>query len=118
MSVDDIQNICLRKVGADFSFPFGESTMVFKVHGKMFALVNVSGSPLSINLKCDPEKSIELREKNSNIIPGYHMNKKYWITIIVDRALNIKFITELIDDSYNLVYNSLPKKTRDLQNQF
>jgi predicted DNA-binding protein (MmcQ/YjbR family) len=91
------------------SFPFDEETLVFKVAGKMFALTNVDNFN-SINLKCDPAKAIELREKYEAIVPGWHMNKKHWNTVNLNGTIPLKLIKEMIDDSYNLVVASLPKK--------
>lgn len=88
--------------------PFGENTLVFKVMDKMFALTNLEGD-LSINLKCDPEKAIELREHFPAVQPGYHMNKKHWNTVYIDGSIDDVRIREWIDHSYDLVVLSLPK---------
>jgi predicted DNA-binding protein (MmcQ/YjbR family) len=111
MNVETLREYCLSKPGVEESLPFDESTLVFKVGGKMFALFSLDDE-LSINLKCDPERAIELRENHSAIIPGYHMNKKHWNTLMIDGSLPDKLIFELIDHSYNLVFNSLPAKVR------
>ena len=100
--------------GVSEDFPFDESTLVFKVLGKMFALVGLNRKPTQVNLKCDPERAIELREEYDGvIIPGYHMSKKHWNTIIFDSRLPKKLIYELIDHSYDLVVNGLSKKLRE-----
>lgn len=106
MNIEEIAEFCLSKDGAAESFPFGDSTLVVKVGGKIFALINLN-SNFWINLKCDPERAIELRESNSAITPGYHMNKKHWNTIPLDGSLSDKLLRELIDHSYALVYQSL-----------
>jgi len=112
MDIEKIWKYCSQKNGVSESFPFNETTLVFKVGGKIFALFDVDNFQ-SINLKCDPEKSIELREKYSGIVPGYHMNKKHWNTVSVNDDISDVLIYELIDHSYHLVYKSLSKKVRD-----
>ena len=112
MDIEKIWKYCSQKNGVSESFPFNETTLVFKVGGKIFALFDVDNFQ-SINLKCDPEKSIELREKYSCIVPGYHMNKKHWNTVSVNEDISDVLIYELIDHSYHLVYKSLSKKVRD-----
>jgi len=94
-------------------FPFDETTLVFKVMGKMFALTGLDEPEFKVNLKCDPERSIELREEYENIIAGFHMNKKHWNTVKPDGSLSNELFKELIDHSYDLVVKGLPKKLRD-----
>ena len=94
------------------SFPFDEETLVFKVAGKMFALAGLERHPLTVSLKCDPEKALELREEHEENMPGYHMNKMLWNSVIIDGNLSHKLIRELIDNSYNLVLKGLTKKQR------
>jgi predicted DNA-binding protein (MmcQ/YjbR family) len=113
MNIEDIRNYCLLKKGVTEGFPFDEETLVFKVAGKMFALVDLEND-LSINLKCDPEKAPELREQFTAVIPGYHMNKKHWNTVIIDGSIRDKLIWEWIDDSYNLVVKKLTSSERKL----
>ena len=108
-----IIDYCLSKKGASHDFPFDEVTMVFRVCNKMFGLINVDNEAPSINLKCIPEYSIELRDKYDAVIPGYHMNKKHWNTVDINSDLAIDEIFKLIDLSYQLVYDSLPKKVRE-----
>jgi predicted DNA-binding protein (MmcQ/YjbR family) len=103
MDIEQLREYCIAKPGVEEGFPFGANTLVFKVKAKMFLLVALESQPLQFNTKCDPEKAIELREEYSCILPGYHMNKKYWNTVIIDGTLSTKQIKELIDDSYNLV---------------
>ncbi|MCU0750701.1 MAG: MmcQ/YjbR family DNA-binding protein [Akkermansiaceae bacterium] len=102
----------LSKPGAEETTPFGPDVLVYKVGGKMFALTAPDDFPASINLKCDPERSIELRETWKAITPGYHMNKKHWNTLLLDGSVPTKLIRELIDHSYDLVVKSLPKNKR------
>ncbi len=115
MNIEEFRNHCLSKKGVTESFPFGENTLVFKIMDKVFALVGLDAHPASANLKCDPEKAIELREEYDGlIIPGYHMNKKHWNTVEIEGNLPRDLITELMDHSYELVVKSLTKK---LQNE-
>ena len=102
MNIETLREYCISKRGADESFPFGEDTLVFKVAGKIFALVNLDGD-LSINLKCDPAFAIELRERYSSVTPGYHMNKKHWNTVLMDGSIPDKEIFSWIDHSYDLI---------------
>ncbi|SDB65285.1 Predicted DNA-binding protein, MmcQ/YjbR family [Flavobacteriaceae bacterium MAR_2010_188] len=117
MDVESIRNYCLSQKGVTESFPFDEETLVFKVLGKMFALLSLEKFEIgegSINLKCDPEWSIQLREEYESITPGYHMNKQHWNTVIVQNSdIKPNFLKELIDHSYQLVFKSLPKKIRE-----
>jgi predicted DNA-binding protein (MmcQ/YjbR family) len=112
LDIDKLRDHCLNKAGVSEGFPFDDETLVFKVGRKIFCLVNLN-FPLSINLKCNPEKAIELREEYEEIIPGYHMNKKHWNTISLEGNLEDDFIKEMIDHSYFLVYNKLTQKEKD-----
>ncbi|TYP77214.1 MmcQ/YjbR family DNA-binding protein [Aquimarina intermedia] len=114
MNIEAFRNYCLHKKGVTESFPFDESTLVFKVMDKMFALTGLNKIPFSVNLKCDPDRAITLRESYSEIIPGYHMNKKHWNTVEFSDSLPDTLLKELIDHSYELVVASLPKKTQAL----
>ena len=109
MNLDELREYCLTKKEVTEEFPFGEETLVFKVAGKMFALCGIYDSPLTVNLKCDPERAIELREKYNEIQPGYHMNKTHWNTVNIENILPHNLICELIDHSYELVVKGLPK---------
>ena len=111
MDIETIRAYCLTKKGTEEGFPFDDTTLVIKVGGKIFALINLDADP-SINLKCDPDRAIDLREANPAIIPGYHMNKKHWNTIVLDGSLSKALIMEMIDHSYDLVFQSLPRKQR------
>ena len=113
MDIEQIRAYCLAKRGASESFPFDESTLVFKVGTKIFALLSLDAD-FSINLKCDPEKALELREHYTEVIPGYHQNKKHWNTIDLKGSLSKSLICEWIDHSYKLVFSSLTKKEKDI----
>lgn len=112
MNVEELREYCISKKGVTESFPFDEVTLVFKVGGKMFALTNLDGEP-SVNLKCDPERAVELREQFSSIIPGYHMNKLHWNSVFMDGTISDKLLKELVDHSYDLILYSLPKAKRE-----
>jgi predicted DNA-binding protein (MmcQ/YjbR family) len=112
MNVEEVRNYCLSLKGAEEGFPFGEDTLVVKAGGRIFALFNLDGPP-TINLKCDPDKALELREIYPSIIPGYHMNKKHWNTILLDGSLPNPLILSMISHSYDLVFSSLPEKLRN-----
>ncbi len=109
MDIEEIRAYCISKNGTEESFPFDDTTLVIKVGGKIFILLNLEGD-FSMNLKCNPERAIELREANPAIIPGWHMNKKHWNTVVLDGSLPKKLIFEMIDHSYDLVFKSLPAK--------
>jgi predicted DNA-binding protein (MmcQ/YjbR family) len=113
MNIESFREYCLSKPGTSESFPFDENTLVFKVAGKMFALTDLVDD-FSINLKCDPEKCIELREHYDCVKPGYHMSKKHWNTILIDGSVDDKLLKEWIDLSYNLVVLSLSKSQKAL----
>jgi predicted DNA-binding protein (MmcQ/YjbR family) len=113
MDIETLREYCLAKKAVTESFPFGEDTLVFKVLNKMFLLVSLSANPLQFNAKCDPDKAIELREQYDTVQPGYHMNKKHWNTVIAGGSLSNALLKEMIDDSYNLIVESLPKKDRE-----
>jgi len=118
MNVEQLREYCLNKSGTTESFPFDESTLVFKVgtkdKNKMYALCSLQRLPQAVNLKCDPERAIELREEYEAITPGYHMNKRHWNTIILERDMHDKGLKELIDHSYELTLKSLPKKVQEV----
>lgn len=109
MNIDQIREYCLKKKGVTEEFPFGEETLVFKVAEKIFLLASLDCIPLQINLKCDPERAIDLREEYESVQPGYHMNKKHWNTIIIDGSISDRKILDWIGDSYNLVVSGLKK---------
>ena len=112
MDIEKFREYCLAKKGVTESFPFDKTTLVLKVLEKMFALGNLDGD-LSINLKCNPEKAIELREKYPSVKPGYHMSKKHWNTIEINGSISSEKIQEWIDESYNLVVSKMTKKQKE-----
>src|SRR5215210_5772280 len=104
MNADIISDYALSKEGTEESFPFGEGTLVFKCKGKIFLLLSLDADPLRFNVKCQPEKALQLREEYPDtVLPGYHMNKKHWNTVLVNGTLSKKQILELVDHSYQLV---------------
>jgi len=109
MHIEYFRDYCLAKPAVSETFPFGTDVLVLKVKDKMFALANLSGE-FRINLKCDPEKAMLLREHYPDVLPGYHMNKKHWNTVLVTGSIPDKLIEEWTDDSYNLVVAKLTKK--------
>lgn len=113
MNIQQLYEFCLSKKGVTEHFPFDENTLVFKVGGKMFCLTSLqnweAGNP-SLNLKCDPERAVELREQYDGIKPGWHMSKIHWNTVSINTDVPTKLITELINHSYDLVFKSLTKK--------
>lgn len=115
MDIESFRNYCLAKKGVTEGFPFDQETLVFKVMGKMFALTHVDTFE-SINLKCDPEKAIALREQYPAVLPGYHMSKKLWNTVMIDGSICDALLYEWTDDSYNLIVASLPRKVREAMN--
>jgi len=112
MDLESARKQCLKKKGVTEGFPFNEETLVFKVMDKMFCLTNLT-PPHRLNLKCDPEKAIEHREEYEAVTPGYHMNKKFWITVQLDGSVPTKIISQWIDESYALVVAGLPKKVKE-----
>ena len=111
MNIEAFREYCLSKPGVTEEFPFGPDTLVYKVAGKMFTASGVEDFE-RVNLKCDPERAIELREQYEGIIPGYHMSKKHWNTVYMDGSVPPKLVRELIDHSYELVFQSLPKNVQ------
>lgn len=104
MNIEELREYVLQKPDVTEGFPFGEDTLVFKVKEKIFLLTGLDSNPLQFNVKCNPDKAIELREEfPETVLPGYHMNKKHWNTIIVDGTLSKKQLKEMVDHSYNLV---------------
>jgi len=99
--------------GATEDFPFGEETSVFKVGGRIFAISGLSGRPLQVSLKCEPELATELRATYAAIAPGYHLNKRHWNTITIDGSLPDTLVFDMIEDSYDLVVDALPRATRE-----
>ena len=112
MNFESLRQYLLGKPGASEEFPFGPSAMVFKVRGKMFALIAVQETPMRLNLKCDPELALHLRAMYEAVKPGYHMNKKHWNTVTIDGTLPDEEIITMINDSYDLVVKGLPQGDR------
>ncbi|MBN3035540.1 MAG: MmcQ/YjbR family DNA-binding protein [Bacteroidales bacterium] len=112
MNIEDFREYCLSLKGVMESFPFDDTTLVFKVRGRMFALTDLDG-PFSINLKCDPDRAVSFRERYPCVHPGYHMNKKHWNTIMIDGSISDQELREWILHSYRLVTDNLPKKIRE-----
>lgn len=109
MDIVELRDYCISKPDVTESFPFDEDTLVFKVNGKMFALTNLTGD-LTINLKCNPEKAVELREMYPAVESGYHMNKQHWNTVRIDGSIPASHIKDWIDHSYSLVNKRKSKK--------
>ena len=113
MNIEEFREYCLSYNGVTESFPFDEITLVFKVGGKMFAICSLDQFDF-INLKCDPGRALELRSEYDAVKPGWHMNKKHWNSVYVNQDLNDLMVKELIDHSYRLIVDSLPKSKRAL----
>jgi len=105
-------DVCSRLRGAVEDYPFGDEVAVFKVEGKMFALVSLTGEPGSMTLKCDPEWALELRARHEAVRPGYHTNKRHWNTVDLDGTVDDDDLREMIDHSYELVVRGLPRQDR------
>ena len=112
MNVESFRDYCLSKPAATEGTPFGPEDIVFKVEGKMFALLALNEVPPAVNLKCDPDLALELRDRYEQVQPGYHMNKKHWNTVVLDGVIAEREVTKMIDHSYDLVVQSLPKAKR------
>lgn len=112
MNIEEYREYCISKPGVSEGLPFGPNVLVFKVMGKMFALCDIESFE-SVNLKCEPERAVQLREEYEGIIPGYHMNKVHWNTITMDGSVSDNLIYELIDHSYELISASLTKKLKE-----
>ena len=115
MNIETFREYCLSKRGATEDTPFGPDDVVFKVAGKMFAIAALMEVPPRANLKCDPDLALELRDRYEQVTPGYHMNKKHWNTIERDGFIPEREIRDMIDHSYDLVVQSLPKAKRPRQ---
>jgi predicted DNA-binding protein (MmcQ/YjbR family) len=113
MDIETFRNYCLHLKGTEETLPFGPDTLVYKVMGKVFAITGLDSDEFSVNLKCDPEKAIDLRDTYpGQIIPGWHMNKRHWNTIFFEHGLSDDFLINLINHSYQLVVEGLPSKLR------
>ena len=112
MNPAELRDRCLSFAGAEETFPFGARTSVFKVGGKMFALSQLGADSLRVSLKCEPGLAEQLREAHAAVIPGYHLNKRHWNTVIIDGSLPDEAIVEMVEDSYDLVVSKLPQALR------
>ncbi|MEO5754000.1 MAG: MmcQ/YjbR family DNA-binding protein [Chthoniobacterales bacterium] len=112
MNLEDLREYCLTKVDVSEGRPFGEDTIVFKVRGKIFALASLDEVPPRVNLKCDPERALDLRDRYEDVQPGYHMNKKHWNTLVLGGEVPDSEVRAMIDHSYELVVARLPKARR------
>lgn len=110
LNLEEFRDYCLAMPGVTEELPFGPDTLVFKVMGKIFALTGLDNETFSMNLKYSSEEIEELRSKHAAITPGYHMNKEHWNTVVVDGSISKKELLQLIDISYQLIVNGLPKK--------
>ena len=109
---EELHRHCLSFPGSAETFPFGSATSVFKVVGKMFALSRLDENPLCVSLKCEPDVAVQLREAHAGVIPGYHLNKRHWNTVMIDGSLPDQMIKDMIEDSYDLVISKLPPAHR------
>jgi predicted DNA-binding protein (MmcQ/YjbR family) len=112
MKPAELRDRCLSFPGAEETFPFGAENSVFKVAGKVFALSRLDAAPLRISLKCEPALAEQLRAAHAAVIPGYHLNKRHWNTVILDGSLTSEAIGDMIEDSYDLVVSKLPRARR------
>ncbi|MHA6628774.1 MmcQ/YjbR family DNA-binding protein [Pseudonocardia sichuanensis] len=113
MTPEELRAACLAFAGAGEEFPFDESTSVFKVAGKIFALGRLDGLPLRVSLKCDPDLAVQLRMSHPAVTAGYHLNKRHWNTVLLDGSVPDGLVREMIEDSYDLVVARLPKAQRE-----
>lgn len=116
MNIEQVREYCLKKKGVTEELPFDEESPVYKVMGKIFLIASLN-PPFSINVKCDPERAVELRERYSAVTPGYHMNKQHWNTVEIEGSVKNSLIEEWIDHSYDLVVKGLKKALREELNK-
>ena len=112
MNASELRDYCLSLLGTSEEFPFGPNTSVFKVAGKMFALSALSEYPLRVSLKCDPPLAEELRKAHPAVVPGYHLNKRHWNTVTIDGSLPDQMVSDMVEDSYDLIVSKLPRVQR------
>ncbi len=112
MNVEQLRIYCLSKPNTSETFPFDEHTLVFKVYDKIFAITGLDNIDASVNLKCDPENAIDLRNRYSCVRPGYHQNKKHWNTVMLDGTVGDTMIKQWIDHSYELVLEKIPRRIK------
>jgi predicted DNA-binding protein (MmcQ/YjbR family) len=108
----ELRVLCLAFHGSEETFPFGPETSVFKVGGKMFALSLLAQTPLRVSLKCEPQLAAQLRQSHRAVLPGYHLNKRHWNTVIIDGSMPERMIKDMVEDSYDLVVSQLPAARR------
>jgi predicted DNA-binding protein (MmcQ/YjbR family) len=112
LNVEDFRHYCLTKPGTSEDLPFDDVTLTFKVGSKIFAITGLDNEVFEVNLKCDPDLAIQLREKYEGVRPGFHMNKKHWNTVNFESAISDTDLLKMVDHSYDLVFQGLPKKIR------
>jgi predicted DNA-binding protein (MmcQ/YjbR family) len=112
MRAAELRDNCLGFPGSAETFPFGRETSVFKVAGKMFALSRLAERPLQVSLKCEPLLAEQLRDAHAVVLPGYHLNKRHWNTVIIDGSIPDGMIKDMVEDSYDLVVSALPRSRR------
>ena len=112
MDPDELRDHCLSFGGSTETFPFGHETSVFKVAGKIFAIAALARRPLEVSLKCDPLLAVQLRDTNSAVRPGYHLNKQHWNTVTIDGSVPDQMLEDMVEDSYDLVVSKLPRSRR------
>jgi predicted DNA-binding protein (MmcQ/YjbR family) len=112
MNAEQLREHCLSFAGAQETFPFGPENSVFKVAGKIFALSRLAERPLRISLKCEPALAEQLREAHAAVLPGYHLNKRHWNTVMIDGSLTDAMVREMVEDSYDLIVSKLPRARR------
>lgn len=112
MTAEELRDHCLSFAGAEETFPFNPETSVFEVEAKMFALSQLGADSLRVSLKCDPRLAEALRAAHAAVVPGYHLNKRHWNTVLIDGSLADEAVREMIEDSYDLVVSNLPRARR------
>ena len=112
MSPEELRDHCLSFPGAQETFPFGPENSVFKVAGRIFALTRLAETPLRVSLKCEPSLAEQLREAHAAVIPGYHLNKRHWNTVIIDGSLPDEMVADMVEDSYDLIVSTLSRARR------
>jgi len=112
MDAHELREHCLSFRGAEETFPFGPNTSVFKVAGKMFALSQLAAESLRVSVKCEPDLAVALRQAHPAVLPGYHLNKRHWNTVVIDGSLPDDAVRDMIEDSYDLVVGMLPRARR------
>lgn len=112
MSPEELRDHCLSFPGAEETFPFGPENSVFKVGGRVFAISRLAANPLRVSLKCEPALAEQLRAAHAAVLPGYHLNKRHWNTVMIDGSLPDEMISDMVEDSYDLIVSRLPRARR------